>query len=343
MRIAVVLFTAFAFAFGAAAPAGAWGSFGHRIVSAVAIATLPDTVPAFLRTPEAQAEIRALGPEADNLRRAGTAFDGDRDAAHYLDLDDDGRIAGAVPLANLPPSRGAYEAALRARGRTRDGKVATQWDVGYVPYEIIEGWEQVVRDLAYWRVDSYGEIHAASAGDRTAFARARRLRETLTLRDIGYWSHFVADGSQPLHISVHFNGWGDYPNPRNYSNSQTIHARFETAFVNAHASEVLVAPRVGPYVAGTGSFTARVSAYLLATNSHVTAVYDLEASDAFTRGTPAAVSFTLDRLADGARALRDWIVDAYAAAGDQKLGFPAATVRDIESGSVPITFRRLGD
>ncbi len=283
-----------------------------------------------------------LARKADNLRGAGPAFNGDRDGAHFLNVDDDGLIAGAVPLANLPPTREAYETALRARGRTANGKAATQWEVGYVPYEIIEGWEQIVRDLGFWRADFYGETHAASAADRTAFGTARRLRETLTLRDIGYWSHFVADGSQPLHISVHFDGWGNYPNPHDYSNSKTIHSRFETAFVNAHASEVLVAPRVSPYAAGTGTFTSRVSTYLLATNSHVTAVYDFEAADAFTRGTPEAVNFMLDRLADGARALRNWIVDAYAAAGEQHVGYPAATVREIESGSTPITFRRLG-
>jgi len=331
-----------ALALGAVGPADAWGAFGHRIISAVAVATLPDSVPGFLRTPEARAEIRVLGPEADNLRRAGPAFDGDRDAAHYLDLEDDGTVQHAVPLANLPATRGAYETALRARGRSPDDK-PTQWDAGYLPYEIIAGWEQVTRDLAFWRLDVYGETHAATAADRDAFTAARKLRETLTLRDIGYWSHFVADGSQPLHVSVHYNGWGNYPNPHNYSNSKTIHARFETAFVNAHASEALVAPRVGPYVAGTGPFPARVSTYLLATNSHMEQVYQFEAADAFTRGTPDAVTFTLDRIADGARALRNWIVDAYAASEDQRLGYPAAPVRDYESGKVPLTPGRLSD
>lgn len=342
MRSVVVVFTALALAFGLAGPADAWGAYGHRIISAVAVATLPESVPAFVRTPEAQAEIRLLGPEPDNLRRAGTTFDKDRDAAHFLDLEDDGTVQHAVPLTKLPETRQAYEDALRARGRSFDDK-ATQWEAGYLPYEIVEGWEQIARDFGYWRVAAYGETHAQSEADRAAFAALRRLRETLTLRDIGYWSHFVADGSQPLHVTVHYNGWGDYPNPNHYSNSKTIHARFETAFVDAHASEALVAPRVGGYVPGTGPFMTRVEQYLLATNSHVDEVYKLEAADAFTRGTPGAVSFTLDRLADGARALRDWIADAWTASADEKIGYPPATVRDVESGAVPFPPSRLGD
>ena len=328
--------------FGSAGPAGAWGAYGHRIISGVAVATLPDTLPAFVRSPEAQAEIRLLGPEADNLRRAGTTFDGDRDAAHFLDLEDDGTVQHAVALANLPTTREAYETALRASGKATDDK-PTQWEAGYLPYEIVDGWEEVARDFGFWRIAAYGEAHATTDADRTAFAQVRRLRETLTLRDIGYWSHFVADGSQPLHVSVHYNGWGNYPNPHNYSNSKTIHARFETAFVNAHASEALVTPLVGAYVPGSGPFLPRVEKYLLATNSHMERVYQLEASDAFARATPDAVSFTADRLADGARQLRDWIADAWTASADEKVGYPAATVRDVESGSIVFPPSRLGD
>lgn len=341
-RSFVVVSAVLAVAFGLAGPAGAWGAYGHRIISAVAIAALPDAVPAFVRTPEAQAEIRLLGPEADNLRRSGTTFDQDRDAAHFLNLEDDGTVQQAVALANLPATREAYESALRARGRSLDEK-PTQWAAGYLPYEIVEGWEQVARDFGYWRVAAYGEAHATTDADRAAFAQLRRLRETLTVRDIGYWSHFVADGSQPLHVSVHYNGWGDYPNPHNYSNSKTIHARFETAFVDAHASEALVLPRVGAYVPGAGPFLPRVEKYLLATNSHVEDVYKFEAADAFARGTPGAIGFTLDRLADGARALRDWIADAWTASADEKIGYPAATVRDVENGTVVFPPSRLGD
>jgi hypothetical protein len=342
MRRAAVVVAALVVAFGSAEPAGAWGAYGHRIISAVAIAALPESVPAFVRTPEAQAAIRLLGPEPDNLKGDKNAFDRDRFGAHFLDLEDDGTVQHAVALNKLPATRQGYEDVLRARGHSLDDK-PTQWEAGYLPYEILEGWQVVARDFAFWRVAVYGESHATADSDRAAWGQLRRLREMLTLRDIGYWSHFVADGSQPLHVSIHYNGWGQYPNPQNYSNSKTIHARFETTFVNGHATEALVLPRVGAYTPGTGPMLPRVEQYLLATNGHVEDVYKLEAADAFARATPGAVSFTLDRLADGARALRDWIADAWTASADEKIGYPPVPVRDIESGAVVFPPSRLGD
>ena len=34
-----------------------------------------------------------------------------------------------------------------------------------------------------------------------------------------------------MHVSVHFNGWGDYPNQQGYTTSKKLHAYFEGAFV----------------------------------------------------------------------------------------------------------------
>ena len=125
-----------------------------------------------------------------------------------------------------------------------------------------------MKDFAIWRADSYAETHVAPA-DQAFFANDRKLREILILRDIGYWGHFVADASQPLHVSIHFNGWGDYPNPNNYTNSNKIHAKFESDFVNKHTTAEAMMSHIGPYVPSTAPILARVSTYLTATNRHV--------------------------------------------------------------------------
>ena len=313
--------------------AGAWGAKGHRIINGDAIVALPPSLPVFVRSPDAATTIAALGPEPDRLKGAGTAWDDDLDPGHYLDLDDDGTVAAVVPLATLPPTREAYDTALRS-GHDNDGHPSDQYRAGYLPYSIVEGWQQIVKDFAIWRVDTYGEAHAT--GDaRAVFTADRMMRETLTLRDIGYWGHFVGDGSQPLHVSVHFNGWGNYPNPHGYTQSHDIHANFETAFVNAHASAALVQSRIGPYVPSTQPIFARVSAYLATTGSGVPTVYQLAAAGAFDAGTPAGINFMLDRLAAGAEMMRDAIADAYVAAADEKVGYPGVSVRDVESGTVP--------
>jgi hypothetical protein len=46
----------------------AWGATGHEWVSGIAIEKLPDSVPEFIRTPEAGAEIAVMGRELDRSK-----------------------------------------------------------------------------------------------------------------------------------------------------------------------------------------------------------------------------------------------------------------------------------
>ena len=307
-------------------PAGAWGAQGHRIVSGAAMRALPAALPAFLRSQNAHDEVALLGPEADRVKGAGAPLDDDDDPAHYVDVRDDGTVAGVVPLAALPRDQKAYDAALR-------GANSDQWSQGYLPYAIADGWERLVRDFAYWRVDALGVARATSADDKAFFAFDRSVREAVTLRDIGYWSHFVADGSQPLHVSVHFNGWNSaaYPNPDRYSDSRTIHSRFETALVRAVASEDRVVARMPAVAASDAPILGQVGSYLSTTESFVPAVYRLEAAGGIDAHSDPAAALVIDRLAAGAAELRDLIVAAWNASANAKVGYPATSVRDLES------------
>ena len=321
-------------------PASAWGAQGHRIVNGAAMRTLPASLPPFLRTAAAHDEVSLLGPEADRIKGAGAPLDDDDNPAHYVDALDDGTIDG-VPLGALPPDERAYDRALHGAQTPSD-----MWSQGYLPYAIADGWERIVRDLAYWRVDVAGEKSAPAPADRQFFAFDRSVREALTLRDIGAWGHFVADGSQPLHVTVHFNGWNGprtaFPNPRNFSNSTTIHARFETALVRAVATEDLVAARVGVVRPAQTPILTQVGAYLATTASFVPAVYGLESGGEIDAHDAAATTLVLDRLAAGAAEMRDLIAEAWVASEDAKVGYPAIAVRDFESGAVPATRARVG-
>ena len=320
-------------------PALAWGSQGHRIISGAAIRTLPESVPAFLRSAAAHDEIALLGPEADRIKGAGFPLDPDDDPGHYVDVEDDGTVSEVVKLSALPRSRRDYDTALR--GAT---PASNEYGQGYLPYEIADGWERVARDLAYWRVDVVGATKAPTAEDRAFFAFDRSVREAVTLRDVGYWSHFVGDASQPLHVSVHFNGWDSqkYPNPEHFSDSRTIHARFETALVRAVATENLVVARVPALATSTDPVLAQVGAYLLATESHVPDVYRLEAAGGIDAHSDAATALVLDRLAAGAAELRNLIVEAWQASADAKVGYPNTAVRDFESGAAVPTRATVG-
>lgn len=304
----------------------AWGATGHRLVSAVGVAVLPQSMPAFLRSPETTAMIAALGREPDRSKGAGTSHDRDLNPGHYLNLGDEGLVGGAVDLKRLPPDREAYDTVLREKG-------LDEYRAGYLPYSILDGWQQIRKDFAYWRADVAGAKRRAAVGaERAWYERDRKLREMLTLRDIGYWSHFVADGSQPLHVSIHFNGWGDYPNPDGYSDSKTVHANFEGRYVadNVKRGDVLAAV---PAARDPGcDIETEVGTYLLATNRNVVPLYRLEKQGAFTAGNSAGKPFVVSRLAAAAAELRDLIVAAWRCSESEAVGYPPIPVRDVESG-----------
>lgn len=72
----------------------AWGAAGHEWVSGLAIESLPESVPMFVRTPEAAVEIAVLGRELDRSKGAGKTHDAERDPGHYIDLADNSDVMG---------------------------------------------------------------------------------------------------------------------------------------------------------------------------------------------------------------------------------------------------------
>jgi hypothetical protein len=188
-----------------------------------------------------------------------------------------------------------------------------------------------------------GAETATSFEERAWFEADRRLREKLTLRDIGIWSHYVGDASQPLHVSVHFNGWGgDFPNPKGFTHSKTIHAHFEGAFVRQNADRLATAAGVGSYIDCKCTIGERTRTLLLMTLANVEPLYQLEKEGAFKRGDKRGIAFVTGRLSAGAQAVRDLIVDAWLESADTPVGYPMVNVRDIESGKVRATRELFG-
>ena len=307
-------------------PALAWGAMGHRIIGMVAVEALPDEVPAFLRTPTAAADVGELSREPDLVKGAGKMFDQDHSPGHFVDLDDDGRVLGGPTLATLPPTRAEYEAALREAGV--DG-----WKAGYLPYSIVETWQRLAKDFGYWRVVKAAEARETNMDRRAWYAEFRRRRESLIMATIGDLSHFVGDGSQPLHVTTHYNGWGDYPNPKGFTRAR-IHEPFEATLVFDTVKAASVAAAVGPYKPCDCDIEKRVAAYLTATGEQVEPLYILEKAGGLAAGDPRGSAFATARMAVGAGELRDLIVEAWRAAGQSKVGYPPVSVADVEAGKV---------
>ena len=330
-----ILALAVAIALVAPQSALAWGAKGHTLINRMGAQDFPAEMPAFMRTAAAVAEIGTLGPEEDRLKGAGASWDADNDPGHYVDLGDDGTIDG-VSLSALPPNMSAYAVALEAAH-------STPWRAGYLPYSIIDGFEQLRQDFAYWRVDQYGAHHATDAALRARFADDAALRETLTIRDLGVWGHFVGDGCQPLHATVHFNGWGNYPNPHNFTQSH-IHSFFESEFVDQYVTPQDIAAQVAPstqpmpaHLLSQDEIASLTASYLEGTASAVTPLYEIEAANGFQNGSQTAITFTAKQIARGVAEIRDlsdlaWLDSLYAS-----VGYPSATVQDIVNGRVPLS------
>lgn len=310
----------------APAQALAWGATGHRIVGELGMEALPGDLPAFLLAPGVRAAVGELAREPDRWKGAGLIHDSDRDPAHFIDLDDEGRVMGGPKLSELPPRRADYETALRAAG-------ADSWQAGYLYHALADSWLQLVHDLAMWRVLAAGERLTDDPARKAWYAADRARREDLILRDLGVYAHYIGDGAQPLHVTVHYSGWGDHPNPDGFT-TEKIHSRLEGAFVKANITAETVRPLMVQAAPCDCSMEARSVAYLIATAQTVRPFYALEKAGGFKAGDRRGVDFMAGRLAVAAAELRLMTARAWAASAHASVGWPEIRVADVETGKV---------
>ena len=304
----------------------AWGASGHRMIGEAAMRALPASLPAFLRSPQAAVDVGEYSREPDRSKAAGRAHDSDRDPGHFLDLSDDGTILGGPKLSALPPTRPDYDKALVAVGQDN-------WKGGYLPYSILDRYQQLTHDLAYWRVLAFAETNPAWTAHKAWFAVDRRRREGQILITIGELSHFVGDGSQPLHVTVQFNGWGDFPNPNGYSNAK-LHAPFESDLVQATVRLQAVAAAMIPPRPFQGTIEQRIADYLTTTSRQVVPFYEMEKAGGMAPGDPRGTAMATKQIALGASELRDLIVLAWQSSEHHQVGYKPIAVTDVLAGKV---------
>jgi hypothetical protein len=117
--------------------------------------------------------------------------------------------------------------------------------------------------------------------------------------------HYVADGSNPLHTTVNYNGWTG-ANPNRYTTDHTIHWKMEGEFVAANLKELAFANLVSAKARKLDNPFRDYLAYLRKSNGYVERVYQLEKTGGFEgKGTPESRQFIEQRMAAGAEMLRD--------------------------------------
>jgi TonB family protein len=266
-----------------------WGSKGHIMINRLAAQSLPADVPAFLRTPEAIDEIAYLGPEPDRWRsRAEPELSAEQAPDHFIDIE------FADLIGPLPHQRYEYIAALYAYAAAHPDRAAElrPEKVGFQPYIVSEVWERLKSAMRDYR-------------QMSAEHQDTKPVEAAILFYAGWLGHYVGDGSQPLHVTINYNGWVG-PNPNGYTTERTIHSQFETAF-DASDVQPLIAP-----LHPIGDEWDDYLAWLRHSNSLVERVYQLDKDHGFDgTGTPAAKQFTAERLAAAASMLRDLYVAAW--------------------------------
>ena len=315
----------------------AWGANGHRMLSTVGVEGLPDEVPSFLKTPQSLWSLGELGREPDRSKGAGESHDHDLDPGHYINLGDAGLVMDLVNISPLPADRRTYGDLLHAGG-------LSEYQTGYLPYSILDGWQQIRKDFAYWRADAAGIRISHSSEEQAWYRRDIKLREMLILRDIGYWSHFVADASQPMHVSVHYNGWGGFPNPEGFTTEQTLHAHFEGKFVMTNINPADIKGQMPPIRNLGCDIASRTVAYLGETLRQVTPLYRLEKTGGFSAGSETGRIFVLSRLTAGAAETRDMVLAAWRCSEATEVGYPPIKINDIEAETInPISALRGTD
>jgi len=191
-----------------------------------------------------------------------------------------------------------------------------------------------VKDFTYWRILQAAEARAADPGRRAWLAEDRRRREALILNNLGHWAHYVGDASQPHHLSVHYNGWGPYPNPRGYT-QEKVHGPFEGAFTRANVAQAAVARAMPAYEPCAGLIEGCMVAYLKSTYAQVIPYYELEKAGGFRPGDRRGAAFATERVTAATAKLRDFTIDAWRASARGRIGYrPEITVDDVVSGRV---------
>ncbi|MBS0661727.1 MAG: hypothetical protein JSR48_00555 [Verrucomicrobia bacterium] len=211
-----------------ASPTRAWESAGHRIVTQFALDSLPADFPAFVREPAHVKRLLYVSGLPDRWSHApDLPLKHVNWPDHYLDVEQ-------IPLAGLDPrqlpsfrndfivefarARAAHPENFEAPKPGADLEHSRGWP-GFLPWSVTESFYQL----------------------KTAFSALKVYRELGTPDEIanaewdvtflmGTLSHYVGDLSQPLHTTIHHDGWVG-PNPHGYPTAPGFHTWIDSGLI----------------------------------------------------------------------------------------------------------------
>lgn len=199
---------------------------------------------------------------------------------------------------DLPSDRYEYISMIEREGINAPGQPA-KW-VGTLPYRVAELYQNLTLDFAIWRNE--GQSLPTDAPRRKAL-------EENVMMSAGLLGHYVEDAAQPLHSSVHHDGWNRWaePNPNGYRTRRGLHREFEVDFLEAAVKEDEIHERVQPARHWDGDPLDWGLGLIAESNGQVETLYQLEKAGELNPRKPSqrGADFLHDRMAVGAQNLRD--------------------------------------
>jgi hypothetical protein len=278
-----------------------WGLKGHGLVNREAAAALPDDMPAFFR--KAGDQLEAMASQPDRWKFRGLPrLDAINRPDHHIDYE-------LIGDRSLPPERFGFVGMVAAEHLEQVGEEPCS--VGVLPYAIAENLEKLTAEFALWRRE------VDRSGEDSVLARQLAANAVYTA---GLLGHYAGDAAQPLHVSVHHDGWNDAvePNPDGFDTRPGIHMRFEAAFVNAAVTPDAVEDRLSPARVLDGDTLAVADAFCRRSTRNVRMLYALDRDGKIDPSDPSeeGQDFVLGCLSDGAQFLRDLWYTAWVRSAD---------------------------
>ena len=225
-------------------------------------------MPEFLRSKEALDALEYYGPEPDRWKSPGEPeLNAAQSPEHFIDLE------YADLVGELPRRRYDFVRALAFAQKSHLDLPLSPEKVGLQPYQTVEVWERLKSAMRDYRKLKADHKDTKPVGGEIVFLA-------------GWLGHYVADGSQPLHTTIQYNGWTG-PNPNGYTTEHKIHALFESIYVSANVKAADVAPLIPAKPVVMGDVFTDYMAYLRHTNRWWRRRISLEKAGAFAgAGTP---------------------------------------------------------
>lgn len=312
----------------------AWGERAHAVIDQAAIDALPADGPVYLKQQVGLIAQSASIP--DTWRAPSEPFSKAAEDPNHGWFREQFAF-----MTSIPRSRVAFILALyreHERLERVDPAAAQRMNVrwtGTLPYAVTEGYGHLVADMRLIRVlQAKGEDTSALQTD-TAFM-------------VAWMGHYVGDGSQPLHVTVHHDGWVG-PNPHHYTRDPAVHGRFESGYVDLIGlSEADLQHRLAPVAHQDGDVFNQVLAYLDRSHRDVETVYALDQAGALKDAKNSkARQLVYERTAAAAAMLRDLVYRAWRESALPPLSPPGpdpanpdSPEYDSTTGSVPAPLSR---